>query len=161
MDNPCTVQAPRTRLGAFAAVLLVGVGIGTGIGMTVANAEPATAPQTAPAARPNSGKTPPQTVTWYAANPKARAQVELACLDDPGTLRKNPDCINAHQAAVTVALREARSRTGTLNPASPDFWRNNPEMRSNKINLCRIAPETQYCDVAKRSLQIEANAARR
>ena len=161
VDNPCTVQAPRPRFGVFAAVLAVGIGIGTGIGMTVANAEPTSAPRSSPAAPSNATKSAPQTVTWYANNPTARSQVVLACLDDPGRLRKDPDCINAQQASVTIALREARSRTGSLNPATTGFWANDPEARANKILVCKRNPQLQYCGVALRSLQIEAKAARR
>lgn len=159
-DELCTVQSRRRPWVSFAAVLSLGIGIGTGVGLTVANAGPAEAEQASPV-RAAPAKSAPRTVTWYADNPRARAQVELACLDDPGQFRKNPDCINAHQAAVTIAVREARNRTGSLNPATTEFWANDPETRANKILLCRKNPQTAHCNVALRSLQIEANAARR
>jgi hypothetical protein len=107
------------------------------------------------------GSTPPRTVTWYADNPGARASVQLACLDDPGRLSNSPDCINAHQANVEVAVREARARTGTLNPANPAFWSNDPENRRAKLSMCRLSPQLEYCEVAKRSLQIEAGQIKR
>lgn len=100
--------------------------------------------------------TPPRTVSWYADHPQARAQVQLACLDDPGRLGRDPDCVNAQQASVEVALREARSRTGTMDPNDPAFWSSDPENRQSKLILCRRNPSLNYCDVAKRSLMIEA-----
>jgi hypothetical protein len=108
-----------------------------------------------------SSSTPPKTVTWYADNPKARAQVQLACIDDPGRLANNPDCINAHQASVEVALREARARTGTLDPRDPAFWSDDPQNRRAKLVMCRLTPQLEYCDVARRSLLIEAGQAQR
>jgi hypothetical protein len=99
---------------------------------------------------------PPRTVTWYADNPRSRASVQLACLDDPGRLGNTPDCINADRANVEVTLREARMRTGTLDPRDPAFWSNDPQNRHNKLLMCRLTPQLNYCDVAKRSLLIEA-----
>ncbi|HYH36775.1 MAG TPA: EexN family lipoprotein [Azospirillum sp.] len=98
----------------------------------------------------------PRTVSWYADHPQARAQVQLACFDDPGRLGRDPDCVNAQQASVEVALREVRSRTGTMDPNDPAFWSNDPGNRQSKIILCRKNPELKYCEVAKKSLQIEA-----
>jgi hypothetical protein len=106
-------------------------------------------------------RTPPRTVTWYADNPQARARVQLACLDDPGHLASNPDCINAQQASVEVALREARSRTAAMDPSSPAFWAADPEARRNKLIMCRRNPGLDHCGAALRSLQIEAGIAQR
>ena len=105
--------------------------------------------------------TPPRTVTWYADHPQARAQVQLACLDDPGRLGRDHDCINAHAASVEVALREARSRTGTMDPNDPAFWSNDPETRRGKLIMCRRTPTLDHCDAARRSLLIEAGQAPR
>jgi hypothetical protein len=101
-------------------------------------------------------KTPPKTVTWYADHQQQRAEVQLACMDDPGHLSRDPDCVNAHAASVEVALRQARSRTGTLDPRDPTFWSNDPQNRRSKLLMCRRNPELDYCDVARRSLLIEA-----
>ena len=101
-----------------------------------------------------------RTVSWYADHPHERASVQLACLDDPGHLAGNPDCVNAHEASVEVALREARARTGTMDPRKPAFWSNSPEARRSKLLVCRLVPDTDYCDVARRSLLIEAGRAR-
>ncbi|CAO3441204.1 EexN family lipoprotein [Azospirillum endophyticum] len=98
----------------------------------------------------------PRTVSWYADHPQARAQVQLACFDDPGRLGRDPDCVNAQQASVEVALREARSRTGTMDPNNPAFWANDPENRQSKLILCKRNQELNYCEVARRSLLIEA-----
>lgn len=109
----------------------------------------------------SSASTPPKTVTWYADNPRSRAQVQLACMDNPGQLSHHPDCINAQQASVEVALRAARLRTGTLNPNDPAFWSNDPQLRRNKLLMCRLNPQLDKCDVARRSLLIEATEAHR
>lgn len=98
----------------------------------------------------------PRTVSWYADHPQARAQVQLACFDDPGRLGRDPDCVNAQQASVEVALREARSRTGTMDPNDPAFWSSDPETRKSKLIMCRRDPNLANCDAAKRSLPIEA-----
>lgn len=142
MGNPCTVQAYR-GVSLVLVLLLEGLGGGGALAQTP------------------KGKTPPRTVSWYASNPQARAQVELVCLDDPGNLNRNPDCINAHQASVEVALRAARSRTGTMNPNDPTFWTNDPESRRSQLIMCRRNPGLTNCAAAQRSLQIEAGKARR
>jgi hypothetical protein len=87
--------------------------------------------------------------------------VQLACIDDPGRLANNPDCINAHQASVEVALREARARTGTMDPRDPAFWSEDPGSRRNKLLMCRLNPQLDHCDAARRSLLIEAGQAKR
>lgn len=97
MATPCTVQASLGLLLLLAA-------------------SPAVAQQAADGV----AATPPKTVSWYADHRPQRAQVQLACLDDPGRLARTPDCINAHEASVEVALRQARARTGTLDPRNPD-----------------------------------------
>lgn len=138
MAKSCTVQARRAML----SILLLAAG-------------PALAQPAAQAA-----KTPPKTVTWYADHRQQRAQVQLACIDDPGHLGSDPDCINADRASVEVALRQARLRTGTLDPRDPAFWSDDPQNRRSKLIMCRRNPELQYCDVARRSLLIEAGKAR-
>ncbi len=105
--------------------------------------------------------TPPRTVTWYADHPQERARVQLACLDNPGRLGRDPDCINAHAASVGVALREARSRTGTMDPKDPAFWSSDPDNRASKLLMCRRTPALDHCDAARRSLLIEAGQAQR
>jgi len=114
---------------------------------------------------PAAGQGAPQktakTVSWYADHQQERAQIQLACMDNPGQLANTPDCINAHEASVEVALRAARSRTGTMNPADPAFWSDDPNNRRSKLLMCRLNPQLDYCDVAKRSLLIEAGKAKR
>ncbi|MAM83760.1 MAG: hypothetical protein CL472_03685 [Acidobacteria bacterium] len=107
-----------------------------------------------------AARSSPKTVTWYADHRQERAQVQLACLDDPGHLLRDPDCINAHEASVEAALRQARARTGTLDPRQPAFWSDDPQNRRSKLLMCRRNPELQYCEVARRSLLIEAGKAR-
>lgn len=97
-----------------------------------------------------------RTVTWFADHPKDRAGVQLACLDDPGRLGRTPDCINAHQASVTAALREARQRGGLLDPRTPGYWTADPEARRTKLTMCRRNPQLANCAPARRSLELEA-----
>ncbi|HYH37634.1 MAG TPA: EexN family lipoprotein [Azospirillum sp.] len=103
----------------------------------------------------------PRTVTWYADHPRERARVQLACLDDPGRLGRDPDCVNAHAASVEVALREARSRTGTMDPRDPAFWSSDPDNRASQLLMCRRTPTLDHCDAARRSLLIESGQAQR
>ena len=147
MTNSCTVQVARHAFPVFSFLPLVALVTGLASAQGVP-AQKATA-------------TPPRTVTWYADNPKARAGVQLVCLDDPGRLANTPDCINADRANVEVALREARMRTGTLDPRNPAFWSNDPQNRRAKLVTCRLAPQLDYCEVAKRSLLIEAGYIKR
>lgn len=101
----------------------------------------------------------PRTVSWYADHPRARAKVQLACIDDPGHLAGNPDCVNAHQASVEAALRKARSRTGNPDPSDPAFWASSPDNRLSQLIMCRRNPRLDDCDAARRSLEIEAGQA--
>ena len=95
-------------------------------------------------------------------SPAGPGQVQLACIDDPGHLARDPDCVNAHQASVEAALREARTRTGNpLDPSDPAFWIDDPETRRSKLIMCRRNPELANCDAAKRSLMVEAGVAQR
>ena len=143
----CTVRAVRSSHYLLSSAALM-----------AAFAQPAWAQGAFPSAQ---AATPPRTVTWYADNPRARASVQLACLDDPGQLGKSPDCINAHQANVEVAVRQARTRTGTMDPRDPAFWANSPQARQAKLSMCRHTPAVLYCDVARRSLLIEAGKLQR
>ncbi len=178
MDDPCTVQKRRRASPRLIAALVAALGIGgggyayyAGAGEGAANAAPSTAVAASPTPSAATlapvvetpelgGKSPPRTVTWYADNPQARARVELACLDDPGHFSSDPDCINAHQAAVTIALRKARARTAPLDPNDPGFWSADPETRRNKLLMCKRNPELANCTAAKRSLQLEAGLVR-
>lgn len=145
MKTSCTVHAARNFFFSLPMLLATAAG-------------PA---QAQASAAPERAATPPRTVSWYADNPAARASVQLACLDDPGRLGNSPDCINAHQANVEVALKQARSRTGTMDPRDPAFWSNDPQNRRNKLLLCRQTPQLNYCDAAKRSLLVEAGKLQR
>lgn len=147
MKTSCTVHAARTFF--FSLPMLLATAAGPAQAQAQASAAPARA------------ATPPRTVSWYADNPAARASVQLACLDDPGRLGNSPDCINAHQANVEVALKQARSRTGTMDPRDPAFWSNDPQGRRAKLSMCRLNPQLIYCDVAKRSLLVEAGKLQR
>lgn len=133
----------------------------TKAGLTVFFLLPVLAAPLPATAQDAAQKTPPRTVTWYADNPQARAQVELACIDDPGHLANDPDCINAQQAGVEVALRDVKNHGVILDPRDPAFWSSDPQNRHNYLLMCSRNPELDYCDVAKRSLLIEAGKAAR
>ena len=139
MGNLCTLQAARLALSAV-TFLATFAGQAATQGIVA----------------PSPAASAPRTVTWYADNPRFRAGVQLACLDDPGRLANTPDCINADRANVEVALREARSRTGTMDPRNTAFWSNDPKNRRSQLVMCRLNPQLDYCDVARRSLLIEA-----
>jgi len=115
----------------------------------------------APAAAQEPPAAPPRSVGWYADHPQARASVQLACIEDPGRLGRDADCLNAHKASVEVARREARARTGTMDPNDPAFWSSDPETRRGKLIMCRRTPNLDHCDAARRSLLIEAGKAGR
>lgn len=116
---------------------------------------------TGSAAAQGSPAAEPRTVSWYADHPQARAQVQLACFDDPGRLGRDPDCVNAQQGSVEAALREARSRTGTMDPNDPAFWSGDPENRLSQLMMCRRTPNIDHCNAARRSLLIEAGKIQR
>jgi hypothetical protein len=111
---------------------------------------------------------PPQerrTVSWYAANLWALDAVTRACREDPGRLRGTSDCVNADQARIVVAEREARARAGIrpeapaatfdaerarqaeaearrnlgdlTSPTSPRYWTTRPIERARQLNYCR------------------------
>ena len=134
-----------------ASVLRAGVALVSVVFVGVSG--PAIAAPTSPTTAPAS---PPKTVTWYANNRQERARVQLACIDDPGRLMSAPDCINAHQASVTAALRQARLHTGELDARKPAFWPDDPASRRNKLIVCRRNPGLANCNAARRSLLIEA-----
>ena len=140
--DSCTVQARRAMLGLCFV---------TGL----------TAKSLAATNTVSRANTPPHTVTWYADNQRARARMQLACLDNPGQLRADPDCINAHAASVSVAVREGRLRTGEMNPGKVQYWIDDPDTRRNQLVLCHLNPKLDHCDVARRSLLVEAGATRR
>lgn len=113
-----------------------------------------------------------RTVSWYAANPWALEAVTRACRDDPGRLRGTPDCVNADQARIVVAEREARARAGMrpeapaatpdaerarqadaearrnlgdlTSPTSPRYWATRPIERARQLSYCgRMTAEQQ------------------
>ena len=136
MGKPCTVQARWTDPSTLALVVL----IGTAFGFAAAHAD-ATPAQ--PATR---------TVSWYAENNQARAQMQLKCIDDPGHLMNTPDCINAQQASVEAAYRRMRGRFPPMDPSKTEFWSSDPNNRKSQLLMCGRNPKLQFCDVARRSL---------
>lgn len=106
-----------------------------------------------------------RTVTWYAANPWALEAVTRACRDDPGRLRATRDCINADQARIVVAEREARAnRHDTSPPTSPSYWARRPLEREQQLAYCgRMTAEQQarfFCDAARAAAPAEPKGRR-
>jgi hypothetical protein len=99
-----------------------------------------------------------RTATWYADNPRALDIATRYCRDDPGHLRDNPDCVNAAQARVIVAHREAERRNsdrrgpsggrlGDLTPPSnPQYWIDRPESRRQKLYYCSLMTPAHQVD---------------
>jgi hypothetical protein len=133
----------------------------TTIAMSVFFLLPVLATSLSATAQDAAQKTPPRTVSWFADHQQERAQVQLTCMDDPGHLANDPDCINAQQASIVVAARDAQDHIGKFASNDPAFWSAFPEARANKLIICRLDPATDYCDAAKRSLLIEAGKAER
>ena len=144
MSGPISFTVQACRVG-LSALILVGYS-----SSTLAAGEPVT-----------KGKAPPQTVTWYADHQRERARVQLACLDNPGRLRADPDCINAHAASVTVATRQAKLHNGEMNEKTVQAWIDDPEARRSHLLRCHLNPKLDNCDVARRSLLVEAGVVRR
>jgi hypothetical protein len=91
---------------------------------------------------------PPQdrTASWYADHPSILAKVTELCRDDPGHAVRNPDCMNASQAQVLIALRNADHRNaGNLTPPSdPQYWQLHPGELPFQLAICdRLSPEDQ------------------
>ncbi len=133
----------------------------TTIAMSVLFLLPVLATSLSATAQDAAQKTPPRTVSWFADHQQERAQVQLTCMDDPGHLANDPDCINAQQASIVVAARDTQDHIGKFAPSDPAFWASFPELRANKLIMCRLDPQLDNCDVAKRSLLIEAGKAER
>lgn len=94
------------------------------------------------------------TASWYAANPSVLARVIALCRDNPGDGWNNPDCMNARQAQVLVAERQARGRLGDLtSPETPRYWADRPAERAQKLAICaRLNPSEQarfFCAPAR------------
>ncbi len=130
-----------------------------------------------------------RTVSWYAANPWALDAVTRACRDDPGRLRGSPDCVNADQARIVVAEREARARAGMrpeapaatpdaertrqaeaearrnqgdlTSPTSPRYWATRPMERAQQLAHCgRLTPQQQTRFYCDAARAAEAEARR-
>lgn len=99
---------------------------------------------------------PPQsdrTVAWYADHPGALAAVTRVCRNDPGHGATNPDCMNASEAQVEVALRDARRHVDMTPPTDPNYWRRHPaQLRMQALTCSRIAPQYQadnFCSAVR------------
>jgi hypothetical protein len=87
-----------------------------------------------------------RTASWYAAHPTILENVIKLCRDDPGQAVRNPDCMNASQAQVLIALRDTDNRnSGNLTPPSdPRYWQIHPGELPLQLAICdRLSPEAQ------------------
>ena len=97
--------------------------------------------------------TPPEgqrTVEFYVQHPDIRARVDRACLNDPGHLRNNPDCWNAHRANLEDAARKAHAADGNASdPRAPAYWTARPNERKFTLAMCsHMTPEHMRADSA-------------
>lgn len=85
-----------------------------------------------------------RTVEFYVQHPDLRARVDRACLNDPGHLRDNPDCWNAHRANLEATARETHQMAGdTSDPRTSAYWDKRPNERQFKLGFCkRMTPES-------------------
>ncbi len=101
---------------------------------------------------------PPQeerTASWYADHPSILEEVTKLCRDDPGHAVHNPDCMNASQAQILIALRDTDHRnSGNLTPPSdPRYWRLHPGELPFRLFICdRTFPDdakaANWCQTA-------------
>lgn len=85
-----------------------------------------------------------RTASWYANNPGALSAVLGACRNDPGHGWNHPDCMNASQANVILAQREARRHVDQTPPTDPSYWRARPDqLRMQALTCSRIEPQYQ------------------
>jgi hypothetical protein len=87
------------------------------------------------------GAGPPQqqrTASWYADHPSVLERVTKLCRDDPGHAVHNPDCLNASQAQVIIALRETDQHNSTdlTPPSNPHYWKMHPGELSSRLAIC-------------------------
>lgn len=79
-----------------------------------------------------------QTASWYAEHPSILETVTKLCRDDPGHAVRNPDCMDANQVQVLVALRDTDNRnSGKLTPPSdPRYWQIHPGELPLHLAIC-------------------------
>ena len=129
-------RVPRTPITRAVPAVLIALAV---------YALPATGQETGGPLPPRSQRT----ASWYADNPAALRIVTEACQDDPGRLRNTRDCVNAAQARIIAAERQARARAGrgvdehTRNrrenshqPTSRLYWTSRPEERAHRLLHC-------------------------
>lgn len=72
-----------------------------------------------------------QTVEYYRANREAREAIVAECANDPGSLGKTPDCINAKQAASIEGIGNLRDLPPLNLPETIPGQRDSDERRSS------------------------------
>ncbi len=91
-----------------------------------------------------AAQVPPEadrTVSWYMHHHDALDRVTAACRNDPGHGHNNPDCINADAARTSLAVEEAKQRSGlTLLQNDPEYWRRHPEELPFELKICSHIP---------------------
>lgn len=105
-----------------------------------------------------------RTVEFYVQHQALRSQVNRACLNDPGHLRNNADCWNAHRADLEATARETHQMAGdSSDPRTPAYWTKRPNERQFTLNLCsHMTPEhvreSPACGPASQSYMAERQA---
>jgi hypothetical protein len=95
-----------------------------------------------------------RTASWYADHPSILEKVTKLCRDDPGHAVHNPDCMNASQAQVLIALRNTdHLNAGNLTPPSdPQYWRLHPGELPFQLAICdrlsTAAQQANWCESA-------------
>lgn len=91
-----------------------------------------------------------RTVEFYVQHPDMRDRVNRSCLNDPGHLQANPDCLNADRANLEAAARETHQMAGdTSDPRTPAYWDKRPNERKFTIAMCsHMTPDHARADTA-------------
>ena len=78
---------------------------------------------------PSAG--PVRTVSYFQAHPKEREALFKRCADDPGTLGKSPDCVNAERAEEIAGIGSFSHLPPMQFPAVPGARQKNGAHLSN------------------------------
>jgi hypothetical protein len=100
---------------------------------------------------------PPQserTAMWYVGHPSALKAVLMACRNDPGHAKTNPDCENATQAEIILSADQASANVDLTPPSNPRYWRIHPEQLGPEMFHCEHAQSAEtrraiFCDSAE------------
>jgi hypothetical protein len=93
-----------------------------------------------------------RTASWYAEHPAILDQITRLCRNDPGRAVHNPDCANASQAEVLVALKDSQNSGDLTPPSNPRYWKIHPGELAQQLWSCdhvsEAAKAALYCAAA-------------